>query len=48
MGKSTDKPSKNSNSGAAKPGFTVTGRNMDGRKTYSRPVNRGEGGQQKS
>lgn len=47
MGSNTDKVGPRSNSGATEPGFTITGRNMDGRKAQAGPINRGKGSKKK-
>ena len=47
MGKKADKLTPRSNSGTAGTGFTITGRNMDGRKASSAPTNRGKGAKTK-
>lgn len=47
MGSSTDKPNPRGNSGTAGKGFTITGRNMDGRKASAAPANRGKGAKTK-
>ena len=43
MGKNSNKVDPRGNSGATRPGFTVTGRNMAGLQAQTTPKNRGKG-----